>query len=169
MVPVVFSCVFLAQIVLAQNSVDPAMLRADRAFVRAMAKPDRPAFEKLLDADFTWTDFEGKSQTRDSVLRDLPHPAIVNEGGAQIKQYGYGELGDRQVNLGQAHVLRVWVKRSGGWKAIAYQEVMSRRAAGLRAGSGQGLRKSVPEHPLSTQERNREASGGGLLKARNRR
>ena len=29
------------------------------------------------------------------------------------------------MNLGRAHVLRVWVKRSAGWKAIVYQELMS--------------------------------------------
>jgi hypothetical protein len=32
------------------------------------------------------------------------------------------------VNSGLAHTLRVWVKRSGGWKAIVYQELMSRSA-----------------------------------------
>ena len=40
---------------------DPAMLQADRAFVQASAKADKTALEKLLDADFIWTDFEGKT------------------------------------------------------------------------------------------------------------
>ena len=173
MVRVVFGCVILAQIVSAQNTADPAMLRADRAFVRAMAKPDRPAFERLLDADFTWTDFEGKSQTRDSVLRDPPHPAIVNEGGAQIRQYGYGELGDVQVNRGQAHVLRVWVKRVGVWKAIAYQEVMSRtEPPAFAPGAGKDCEnpcRSIPYPPKSETERQVAAAYSKLETAANAR
>ena len=107
---------------------DPAMLQADHAFVQAAAKADKPALEKLLDADFTWTDFEGKTLTRAQVLQNPPKPAIANEAAtndAQVKRYTYGELGDVQANLGRAHALRVWAKRPVGWKAIVYQEVMS--------------------------------------------
>jgi hypothetical protein len=103
---------------------EQAMLQADRAFVEAAAKADKPALGKLLDADFTWTDFEGRTLTKAEVLRDPPKPSITNEN-AQLKQYAYGEIGDVQANLGRAHVLRVWVKRRGGWKAMVYQEVMS--------------------------------------------
>jgi hypothetical protein len=104
---------------------DQTMIQADRAFVQAVRKADRPALEKLLDADFTWTDFEGRTHAKAQVLRDLPKPAITDENGAQLKQYTYGEIGDVQANLGRAHVLRVWVKRAAGWKAIVYQEVLS--------------------------------------------
>jgi hypothetical protein len=110
---------------LACAAQDQAMLQADRAFVEAAARADKPALEKLLDADFTWTDSEGKTQTKDQVLRDAPKPAITSENDAQLKQYDYGEIGDIQANLGRAHVLRMWVKRAEGWKAIVYQEVMS--------------------------------------------
>jgi hypothetical protein len=102
-----------------------AMMEADRAFVQAVTNADRPALEKLFDADFTWTDSNGRTQTKAQVLRELPNRAITNESAAQLKQYSYGELGDVQANLGKAHVLRVWAKRPGGWKVIAYQEVMS--------------------------------------------
>src|ERR1700686_3590931 len=90
---------------------DPAMLQSDRAFVEAVAKADKPALEKLLDADFTWTDFEGKTLTRAQVLQNPPKPAIpddVKANDVQKKQYTYGELGDVQANLGRAHALRVW-------------------------------------------------------------
>jgi hypothetical protein len=173
MVRVVFGCVFLARVLLAQNSPDPAMLRADRAFVTAMAKPDRLALEKLLDADFTWTDFEGRSQTRTDVLRDLPHPAIVNESGAQIERYGYGELGDVQVNRGQAHVLRVWVKRAGVWKAIAYQEVMSRTEPPVfTPGAGKDCEnpcRSIPFQPKNETEMQVSAAYSKLETAANAR
>jgi hypothetical protein len=101
------------------------MIRADRAFVQAVASADHAALDKLLDADFTWTDFEGKTETKAQVLLHPPKPAIAIENVAQPKAYTYGQIGDVQVNAARAHVLRVWVKRPEGWKALVYQEVMS--------------------------------------------
>jgi hypothetical protein len=102
-----------------------AMTQADRAFLQAVAKADKPALEKLLDADFTWTDFEGTIWNRAQVLQDVPKRAILDETDAQVKRFSYGEIGDVQANLARAHVLRVWAKRPDGWKAMVYQEVMS--------------------------------------------
>jgi hypothetical protein len=90
-----------------------------------VAKRDGRALDKVLDGDFTWTNFEGKTQTRVQVAQDPPKSAITNEKEAQMNSYAYRGLGDVQANLGKAHVLRVWVKRAGGWKAIVYQEVQS--------------------------------------------
>ena len=109
----------------ASGAQDQTMTQADRAFVQAVEKADRAAFERLLDADFTWTDSEGKTQTRAQVILSAPKPAIANENGAQSKTYTYGQIGDVQTNVGRAHVLRVWAKRAEGWKALVYQEVMS--------------------------------------------
>jgi hypothetical protein len=104
---------------------DQAMVQADRAFVQAAAKADQAALEKLLDDGFTWMDTEGNTQTRAQVLRDLPKPAIPNQDAAQIKSYTYGEIGDVQASLGRLHVLRIWAKRTAGWKVLVYQEVRS--------------------------------------------
>lgn len=104
---------------------EQGMLQADRDFVAAMAKADKRALAKLLDADFSWTDSEGKTQTRAEVLESLPKPGIAGESNAQLKHYLYGEVGDVQANAGRVHALRVWVKRAGGWRAIVYQEVTS--------------------------------------------
>jgi hypothetical protein len=59
------------------------------------------------------------------VLRRIVPVLIRAREQAASKQYAYGELGDVQENLGRAHVLRVWVRRPTGWKAIVYQEAMS--------------------------------------------
>ena len=103
-----------------------SIAQADDAFVEAVAKSDTAVLERLLDGDFTWTDFAGQTRTKSQVLRALPKPAIADAKGAERKQYTYGAIGDVQVNLGRAHVLRVWVKRGDNWKAIVYQEVMLR-------------------------------------------
>jgi hypothetical protein len=133
------------------------MLQADRAFVQAVAKGDKPALEKLLDADFTWTDLDGNTRTRAQALQDPPQPAISSEDAAQLKKYMYGEIGDVQLNLGRAHVLRVWAKRSGGWKAIVYQEVSSLDAPpSFAPGAGKDCEnpcKMVPYTPKNETER----------------
>jgi len=133
------------------------MLQADRAFVEAAERSDKPALEKLLDADFTWTDSDGKTQTKAQVLRDLPKPAITNENDAQFKRYVYGEIGDVQANLGRTHALRVWVKRAAGWKAIVYQEVLSLDAPpSFAPGAGKDCEnpcKAVPYKPKNETER----------------
>lgn len=105
---------------------DANMTKADTAFAQAIANDDKSALEKLLDADFTWTDAGGQVKTKAQVLRELPKTAITTSAkDVESKSYTYGGLGNVQVNLGRAHVLRVWVKQSAGWKVIVYQELMS--------------------------------------------
>jgi Domain of unknown function (DUF4440) len=105
---------------------DPTMMQADTAFVRAVAHADRHTLEGLLDPTLTWITAAGKVQTKSQVLKELPQVAIGTDQKAESKGYTYAEMGDVQANLGRAHVLRVWVKRGGSWRAVVYQEVMSR-------------------------------------------
>jgi hypothetical protein len=118
--------VFLAGTAPTVLGQDPNMTKADTAFAHAIANADKSALAKLLDADFTWTDAGGQVKTKAQVLRERPKTAITTSAkNAESKSYTYGDLGNVQVNLGRAHVLRVWVKRSAGWKVIVYQELMS--------------------------------------------
>jgi hypothetical protein len=133
---------------------DQAMLQADRAFVEAVAKADKPALEKLLEADFTWTDSEGKTRTKAQVLRDPPKPAIADEHDAQSKHYAYGEIGDVQANLGRTHALRVWAKSRRGWKAIVYQEVVSLEAPPSSVAPGAGKDCENPCKTVAYQPKN---------------
>jgi len=136
---------------------DEAMLTADHAFVAAAAKADRRTLETLLDADFTWTDANGKTQTRAQVLQSHPQPGISGEAGAQRKEYVYGEIGDVQVSLGKLHALRVWVKRPAGWRAIVYQEVASLAASpSFAPGAGKNCEnpcKSISYEPNNETEK----------------
>lgn len=102
-----------------------SVLQADSAFIQAVARSDKPALEKLLDADFIWINAAGEARTKAQVLRQVPKPVIADENSAELKRYTYGHLADGQTNLGRAHVLRVWVKRGANWKAVVYQEVQS--------------------------------------------
>jgi hypothetical protein len=133
------------------------MLQADRAFVQAVARSDKPALEKLLDTDFTWTNSDGQALSRAQVVENPLKSAITNESGAELKTYSYGSLGDVQANMDRAHVLRVWAKRDGVWKAIVYQEVQSLDAppsfAPSAAADCENPCKTVPYQPKNETER----------------
>ena len=121
------------------------MSQADAAFVQAAARADGTALENLLDADFIWIDAAGRMQTKGQVLRELPRMAISSAAFAETRAwYTYGDLGNAQTNQGRTHVLRVWVKRPAGWKAMVYQEVMSLESP----------RESVQIHRLHSAKRN---------------
>jgi len=136
---------------------DAGMLQADASFARAIAKRDAAALDRMLDADFTWTDGAGKVLSKAQLLRAMPNLIIANVEGGDSKAYTYGELGDVQLNSGRAHVLRAWVKRSSGWKAIVYQEVMSLEAPPtFTPGAGTECEnpcKILPFTPKSDSER----------------
>lgn len=136
---------------------DTAMLHADQSFVEAVHRADGAALDRLLDDDFTWTDFEGKTQTKADVVRDVPKIPIRGDGHDSLASYTYGNLGDVQENNGRMHLLRVWVKRSGEWKAIAYQEVMALDAPpSFAPGAGKDCEnpcKTIPYQPKNETER----------------
>ncbi len=145
-------------VVMARNRVaaagaEDAVIQADRAFVQAIAKSDKASLGKLLDMDFTWTDSEGKTRTRTEVLQNLPAPTSGYD--AEAKERTYGEVGAVQANSGKSYVLRVWVKRSAGWRALVYHEVIQ---AGAPPAAGPGMKdcenpcKTLPYHPKNEAE-----------------
>ena len=131
--------------------------KADWAFVHAVAAADTAGVEKLLDADFTWTSADGAVHRRSEVLHQLPTTAIPNERDEESRVFTYGVLAGVQANRGRFHVLRVWVKRSGDWKAIVYQEVISLdRAPTFTPGAGKDCDnpcKAIPFTPNTETER----------------
>jgi hypothetical protein len=135
---------------------DPSLLQIDSDFVQAAAKDDKAALGRLLDADFTWTDADGKTQARADVLKSLPTPALGNETGAQLKPRTYGQVGAVMSGRGKVHVLRIWVKRLAGWRLIVYHEVALGQQAATAAGSGvndcQNPCKTVPFKPKTEAE-----------------
>jgi len=139
------------------QSADPSMTAADQAFAQAVAKSDRAALEKLLDPDFTWTDFNGQALTRTQFLEIKRSMPIDRPKDAEVKNFTYGALGDVQVNFGRRHLLRVWVRRAGAWKLIACQEVVSLESAPTFApGAGKDCEnpcKGIPFRPSNDTER----------------
>jgi Domain of unknown function (DUF4440) len=104
---------------------DPAVQKADQDFAAAAEKSDVATLGKLLDADFLWIDANGKTANRAQVTASAPKPAPDGVSGADIRRHDYGQVEVIQADSGKMHVLRVWVKRPAGWRALVYQEVRS--------------------------------------------
>jgi hypothetical protein len=136
---------------------DPANSAADQDFAKAVAKSDKTALGKMLDADFLWIDVNGKTLTRAQVLAAVPKPLIGNDGGTPPARHDYGQVATFQVSAGKMHALRVWVKRPAGWRALVYQEVRSLDAPPtVTPGAGKDCQnpcKSVQYTPKTDAER----------------
>ena len=138
------------------QAAEQTMLQADHTFITAVSDVDTQAVAELLDADFSWTDSEGKTEKKSELLANLPKARIANESSAISKHYIYGDIGDVQVNLGRMHALRVWVKRPVGWRIIVYQEVKSldnSPSATPGTGKCENPCKSVSYQPRNEMER----------------
>jgi hypothetical protein len=152
---VITACYFLIAGCALCAGQDAEMLRADWAFMEAVRHADLAAFGRLLDPNFTWTDFEGKSQIKSEIVA-IPSPQINSGEKPSMLSYMYGNLGDIQENYGRLHLLRVWAKRPEGWKAMVYQEVMSLEAPpSFAPGAGKDCEnpcKGVPYQPRNAVE-----------------
>jgi hypothetical protein len=115
---------------------DQAALQADHEFVQAAGKRDEATVGRLLDADFTWTDADGKTLTHADVLKSMPAPALGNEGGVQVKHRTYGQVTAVMSDRDKIHVLRIWVKRPAGWRLLVYHEVALGRQSLAPSGAG---------------------------------
>jgi Domain of unknown function (DUF4440) len=109
---------------------DPAVLAADQNFVQAMAKSDTAALDKLLDANFQWISANGKIESGKLVLARVGERAVdagypATTGTPNTRHHDYAQVEVVQTDSGGMHVLRVWVKRPAGWRALVYQEVQS--------------------------------------------
>lgn len=148
--------VFLSFGSVAVSADEQSVVQADREFVQAAAKGDTATVGKVLDAEFTWTDAEGKTRSRAEVLDSLPTPALGNEAGAELKQQLHSQVGAVMSGRDKTHVLRVWVKRPAGWRLLVYHEVILGRQAPSSGGTGvkdcQNPCKTLPYKPKNEAE-----------------
>jgi hypothetical protein len=135
---------------------DASVMQVDRAFVQAAAKGDAAAIGKMLDAEFTWTDADGKTLTREEVLRAVPKDALGDESGAELSERTYGQVGAVNVGRGKIHILRMWVQRPDGWRLLVYHEVKQLEQPSNSPGSGvkdcENPCKMVPFRPANEAE-----------------
>src|SRR5580692_379936 len=69
----------------AADDAEEAALQADHSLLSALGKADKTATGKLIDADFVWTDADGKSLKKEENLGDLPTYAADNQGDENVQ------------------------------------------------------------------------------------
>ena len=135
---------------------EPSAAQADREFVLAAAKGDTGAVAKFLDHDFTWTDANGKTQSRAEVLNSLPNPALGNEAGARQQRQTRSQVEAILADRDKIYVLRLWVKRGASWRLLVYHEVALGRQEPASPGAGvkdcQNPCKTLPYEPKNEAE-----------------
>jgi hypothetical protein len=109
---------------------DAAVRAADGEFWQAAAKGDTGALGKLLDADFQWIDVSGNLLGRAQVLKAVPKmiipwPIANHLSPDSVRLHDYGQVALTETDNDRLHILRVWVMRPTGWRALVYQEVQS--------------------------------------------
>ena len=112
---------------------------------RAVVAGDRAFFERVLAADFTHTSHSGKFKTRAEWMAEdkvenrqgKPHAGKTTYEAFDVDDLAVRIYGETAVVTGrstpkgrnargepirgQYRFLRVWVKRDGGWQAVAFQ------------------------------------------------
>ena len=144
-----------------------AVVDADHAFVQALGKSDKAGVGKLLDADFTWTNTQGKTVGRSAALADLTGLASANPPDAEVKEITFGEVGEITAISGKTHVLRVWVKRPAGWRLLVSHAATLAPEGHLGTAARHGTEcvnpcKTIPYKPKSAAERGVIASWQAL-------
>jgi hypothetical protein len=133
---------------------DQVVHESDHAFVEALARKDKAAAGKLLDANFLWTESSGNTLTKAQVLQNLPTPAAGFDAEAQ--EHTYGQVAAIQAANGKVHVLRVWVRRPAGWRLLIYHEVTQAekaQAPGPSTNECANPCKTVPYEPKNEAEK----------------
>ena len=99
---------------------DP-VLEADHALVDALARADAKAATGLLDDQFNWIDGYGRMLTKQQLAQ--AKPLLGDESGLTPIVHRYGDVATVVVEGEKRYLLRVWVKRAAGWRALVYHEV----------------------------------------------
>jgi hypothetical protein len=110
-----------------RGSSDPAVLKADQTLQLALRNGNEKAVRALLDEQFTWTNEAGQTRTRTQFLGDSRTPAQDSDiEYADTEARDYGNLAivtglGAQRGHADMFFVRIWVKRSAGWRLFAHQ------------------------------------------------
>ena len=105
-------------------AADDAAMAADKGVNAALAKGDKVAANKWLDADFSWIDSEGIMWAKTDAFRGGLKPLVAAGEDTKIIEHKYGKsVVWIQWNQGNKYSARFWVKRPSGWKLLHMTEI----------------------------------------------
>ena len=103
---------------------EQAVRNADRLLDEAIGSRAVTALDRLLDAEFSWITPSGVLRSRVSILAAPPTPAIAAGGDVTSDSRRLGSnIVVVQRHADKTHAMRVWVRRSAGWRVLHVSEV----------------------------------------------
>jgi ketosteroid isomerase-like protein len=132
------------------------VLAADRALVSALANGDAQAALAWLDDDFVWVEIDGRALSKTEAAFAVPAPPHGDEAGLTPAVHRYGDVAHVSVGRDEVFVLRIWVRRDGGWRLLSYHAVSQNLPA---APHGPGRKdwdnpcRTLPYEPRTVDER----------------
>ena len=112
------------------------VVNADNALTQALVRGDKSAVDKLLDKHFEFTNPDGKTFTQAQMMAQFPPAITAAPGSTSVRAYNYGQVGDVYGVNANTYFLRIWVKRSDGWKLFNYLETPIGHRVPLAPGGG---------------------------------
>jgi hypothetical protein len=91
---------------------------ADAAWIAALTSSNPSDAASALDAEFEWTNSQGRTHTRVEALENLPGLAADLRGDTSLRRYDYGHVHVVTSERDGARMMRVWALRPEGWRAI---------------------------------------------------
>ena len=115
----VLCCALGAKATPTSSDEDSVVRQADHTCLTAAAEGNKVRAGAFLDADFEWTDIEGRTRSKTETLQNLRALAADNENDTDVHWYQYDHLEVITGVHNNARFMRVWVKRAAGWRAFA--------------------------------------------------
>ncbi|MFZ3217335.1 MAG: nuclear transport factor 2 family protein [Candidatus Acidiferrales bacterium] len=132
-----------------------AVTKVDQAFTRAVTEGNRKAAAAFIDDQFEFTTAEGKTLDKSQTLDQLSLITTADPGVTDVRTFNYGEVGDVFGIHEDTRFLRVWVKRTAGWRIFNYIETPIAARAPLPPGGGDCINpcKTIPYTPTTEMDK----------------
>jgi hypothetical protein len=131
----------------------------EKTFFAAVARGDRDALAKLLEANFEFTNAEGATRTKRDIVQILDDLRRVGPE-TEVTPYSYDNIVVISGVHRNAHFMRVWAKRGDGWHAVAFIDTpISRGTAPFSVASQKSLGdcenpcRTMPYKPITAADR----------------
>ncbi|HZR56335.1 MAG TPA: nuclear transport factor 2 family protein [Terriglobales bacterium] len=118
---IVSTACFATQSEEAHGVANKTLLQADQTFLQTLQKSNKAQADAVLNSDFTWTDSQGRTETKAQFLDDLSAP-LTKAINTDLKAHSYGQVAVVTASNGRVHAVRIWVNENSAWKLLAYQE-----------------------------------------------
>ena len=126
----------------------PDAASADTQWIAALSATDPSSATGALDAEFEWTDADGRTYARGDAAARLSTLAAALRGETSVQRYDYGHVHVVTSLRDQTRLMRVWALRADGWRLIGAIE--TRLATGATPFAASGAATGDCDNPCRT-------------------